>query len=191
MDSVRPSTTASSARPGTPESEPTLTVPKPNPFSSPYGSAPPSRAASTTGFQHQPPNYFHSRRIKKGEIERPWLDKKDPREKWVTIIPVLGILLGIAVSAFLIYDGLQTVQTHSYCSIYEDDFSGGLNSKVWTKEVEVGGFGYIVSWYHACSEESLTTCVATVNSRRRQIRTKMSSSKTGCSPSSQLCRTRS
>ena len=141
METIDHATTTTSTRPSTPEPDSTLQLPNPYPFSSPYGSAPTSRVASTTGFQHQPPKYFHSRRIKKGEVERPWLNKKDPREKWVTIIPIIGILLGLAVSGFFIYEGLQTVQSNVYCSVYEDDFSAGLNSKVWTKEVEVGGFG--------------------------------------------------
>ena len=88
--------------------------------------------------------YFHSRRIKKGEIERPWLKKKDPREKWVWIIPVIGAVIGIGLAALIIFMGLQTVQTHVYCPVLIlDDFAGGLDSKIWTKEVELGGFGYI------------------------------------------------
>lgn len=59
----------------------------------------------------------------------------------MTIIPVLGILLGLAVSAFLIWDGLKTVQRHVYCPVFEDDFSKGWRESVWTREVEVGGFG--------------------------------------------------
>lgn len=141
MESIQTIGPGTPTRPETTESISSLQVPRPNPFSSPSPSAPTSRAASTTGFEVQRPTYFHSRRIKKGEVQRPWLDKKDPREKWVTIIPILGILLGLAVSGFLIYDGLQTVQQHVYCSVFQDDFSSGLNSKVWTKEVEVGGFG--------------------------------------------------
>jgi hypothetical protein len=74
-------------------------------------------------------------------MEKPWLDKKDPREKWTTIIPLLGVLIGLGLAGFLIYEGLQTVQDHVYCPILDDDFSSGINEKVWTKEVEVGGFG--------------------------------------------------
>ena len=110
---------------------------------------PASAVGSTSGFhapssQREQPQarYFHSRRVKKGEIERPWLNRKDPKEKWVTIIPLLGIAVGLALSGFLIYEGLQTVHHHVYCPVLDDDFSNGLNSKVWTKEVEVGGFGY-------------------------------------------------
>lgn len=97
---------------------------------------------SSTALQQAPPQrYFHSRRINKGEIEKPWLEKKDPKEKWVTIIPLIGIFLGLALSGFLIYDGLQTVQNHVYCPVLDENFAGGIDPKVWTKEVEVGGFG--------------------------------------------------
>jgi len=105
---------------------------------------PASTRGSTTGFQSTLPpqqRYFHSRRIQKGEIERPWLDRKDPKEKWVTIIPLIGIAVGVALSAFLIYDGLKGVSNYKYCPVLDEDFSGGLSSKVWTKRVEVGGYG--------------------------------------------------
>lgn len=96
---------------------------------------------STTGLQAmQPPRYFHSRRINKAEVEKPWLEKKDPKEKWTTIIPIIGIFVGLGLAGFLIYDGLQTVHNYSYCPIMDDDFSNGL-SDMWTKEVESGGFG--------------------------------------------------
>ena len=29
----------------------------------------------------------------------------------------------------------------NYCQILDEDFSGGFNTNVWTKEAEVGGFG--------------------------------------------------
>jgi hypothetical protein len=78
-----------------------------NPFATPYNSATPyssgtpkaSRAqsllnASTTAFQHQQNTeqpYFRSRRIQKDDkIEKPWLKKKDPKEKWVTIMSVFS-----------------------------------------------------------------------------------------------------
>lgn len=69
------------------------------------------------------------------------MDRKDPKEKWVTIIPLVGIFVGLALSGVLIWDGLRSVVNHNYCEILNEDFSNGLNSKVWTKEVEVGGFG--------------------------------------------------
>lgn len=110
---------------------------------SPPDSAPLSRTmASSTSlpYGHGQQNYFRSRRIKKGELERPWLNQKDPREKWVTIIPIIGFLCGLAVAGLLIWMGLWTVVDHNYCAVLDEDFSS-WNDKVWTKEVEVGGYG--------------------------------------------------
>jgi hypothetical protein len=98
-------------------------------------------SGSSSGYQYFPRGeYFRSRRIRKGEIERPWLDKKDPREKWMTIIPLIGLFLGLCVVGILVWDGVRSVAQHKYCEVLNDDFTS-WNSNVWTKEVEVGGFG--------------------------------------------------
>ena len=89
-----------------------------------------------------PQRYFRSRRINADEIQKPWLEKKDPRRKWHTIIPVLGISLGVVFVALLCWQGYSSVINYDYCLLYTDDFSSGvLDETVWTKEVEVGGFG--------------------------------------------------
>lgn len=108
-----------------------------------------SSSAIHTHFHEQNTKYFHSRRVRKGEVDKPWLTKKDPREKWVTIIPCIGLALGLALAAFLVFDGLKTVVHHDYCPVLDiSDFSGGLDPNVWTKEVEAGGFGYVCSIGH-------------------------------------------
>jgi hypothetical protein len=55
--------------------------------------------------------------------------------------PILGILAGLGLSAWLILQGLQSVHNPELCPVYISDFSRGLDMDVWTKEVEVGGFG--------------------------------------------------
>jgi hypothetical protein len=60
----------------------------------------------------------------------------------VTISPLIGLALGFGIAGFLIYDGMSSVVHHKYCEVLNDDFSGGFNTNVWTKEAEVGGFGY-------------------------------------------------
>ncbi len=122
----------------------------PNPFQSPAVSRPQtiSRPASSFGsssalgrsLESRGQRYFHSRRIKKGEVEKPWLDKRDPKEKWVTIIPIIGILIGLGISGFLIWDGINSVVQHSYCLVLDDTFAS-FNADIWTKEVQVGGYG--------------------------------------------------
>ncbi len=93
--------------------------------------------------------YFRSRRIKKEENQKPWLEKKDPREKWVTIIPLIGLFVGLVIAGLLIWDGVKSVVHHEYCLVLSDDFSGGLNGEIWTKEAEVGGYG-LVYFTHVC-----------------------------------------
>lgn len=113
-----------------------------NPFASPYASQLQSAMASSTALHNPgPPRFFHSRRIKKGEVERPWVGKKDPREKWQLLLPVGGIVLGFLLSGFLIYEQISKTTSHDYCLVLEDTFSEGFNTNTWTKEVSAGGFG--------------------------------------------------
>jgi len=102
-----------------------------------------SKNASSVALHHQnlASRYFHSRRKPQGEIEKPWLQKKDPRQRWQTLFPLIGLLIGFGLSGYLVFDGLKSVETADYCTVYEDDFFNGFNDKIWTKEVEVGGFG--------------------------------------------------
>jgi hypothetical protein len=107
-----------------------------NPFDSEVASS-----ASSTGYQYfQRGVYFKSRRIRKEDVELDWLKKRDPREKWMTIIPLVGLLLGLGIAGVLVWDGIRSVAQHKYCEVLNDDFSS-WNSNVWSKEVEVGGFG--------------------------------------------------
>ncbi|RSL82627.1 hypothetical protein CEP51_005042 [Fusarium floridanum] len=113
-------------------------------FSIPEFSRPPSdyESSNGSGTQFEDRNrYFHSRRVKPGEVEKPWLEKTNPKEKWVTILPILAIFLGLVGSGFLVWDGIRSVVKNTYCPVLDEDFSGGLDSKIWTKEVEVGGYG--------------------------------------------------
>lgn len=91
----------------------------------------------------RPGVYFRSRRVGEKDIDHSWLKSiKDPRAKWLTIIPLIGIFLGLGVAGAFIYLGIKSVPVHKYCMVYEDTFSSGaLDSKIWTKEVEVGGYG--------------------------------------------------
>jgi hypothetical protein len=88
--------------------------------------------------------YFKSRRIRDvSKIEKPWTEKKDPGKKWHTIFPLIGIFCGLALVGVAAFQGYTSVINKSYCSIYDVDFTTGgqLDSKIWTKEVQLGGFG--------------------------------------------------
>lgn len=117
---------------------------RPNPFATP----PASVFGGTSGFQGSVSSgdqkYFRSRRIKKDEGHVPPVFKKDPKEKFLWIIPLSGLLLGLAITGVMIYLQIGRTSPHKYCSVLDDDFSSGvLNPAVWTKEIEVGGYGLV------------------------------------------------
>ena len=140
------SASASTLTGNSPNTQTNLRLPSPSPSSS---HVPPAR-----------PTYFHSRRIKKGESERPWTRKNrragsstykpDPRDKWVNVIPLVGLLLGLVSAGLQIWDGVRRVERHGYCLVLDERFEGEvLDERVWMREVEVGGYGYVacLTWH--------------------------------------------
>jgi hypothetical protein len=119
-----------------------------NPFATPTGSRAHSRAPSTigtaSGFAYADipgSKYFKSRRIIKGENPLP-KRKKKPVERLLWMLPVTGFFLGLCLTGLMIYLKLSQNATHNYCPVLSDDFSSGtLDPKIWTKEVESGGYG--------------------------------------------------
>jgi hypothetical protein len=122
-----------------------------NPFSTPLNSRAGSRAVSSTGHTSSrglggavQRKYFQSRRIRKEDTKLPRFER-DRGEKWLWIIPTSGFIIGLIVVGVLIYLQVATKPNHNYCPVLEEDFSSGvLNPEVWMKEVEVGGFGYVI-----------------------------------------------
>lgn len=121
-------------------------------FSIPEYASPASECDSGTHVDERN-RYFHSRRVKPGEIEKPWLEKTSRKEKWVTILPLLAIFLGLVGSGFLVWDGIRSVVKNKYCPVMDEDFSQGLNPGIWSKEVEVGGYGYVISSNMLCTSK--------------------------------------
>ena len=113
--------------------------------------------------------------MKKGEVDHPWKATKDPREKWVTIIPLIGLALGFVVAGYLVYNGLSTIVNHTYTLVLDEDWSKGFNTDVWTKEVNLGGFGYAaMSKAQHLLFSLLTVFLETANSNKLPARKKMS-----------------
>jgi len=78
-------------------------IEKRNPFNTHYDSNPTSTINSQVAVNHSDiAGDLLSRRRKKGEIERPWLASKNPKEKWITIIPIIGMLVGLGVGALMV-----------------------------------------------------------------------------------------
>lgn len=79
--------------------------------------------------------------MRKGEVEKPWTKQADPKEKWVTILPLIGIFIGLAISGFLVWDGIRSVVQHKYCVVLDEAWGNGIRESVWEREIQLGGFG--------------------------------------------------
>lgn len=85
---------------------------------------------------------FVSRRIQKGEAEKPWISqKKSVTSKIITAIPLVGLAFGLIIVGIYGYTGWSSYDTVDFCPYWEDDFSNGLDEKLWQREVQVNGFG--------------------------------------------------
>lgn len=76
-------------------------------------------------------------------LPKPWLDVPDPRVRtswWITI--VLSAV-GVALSALLVFNGMRTLpKVGNVCLVLDEEFNGpGLDASVWTREVQMDGFG--------------------------------------------------
>ena len=102
-------------------------------------------SASGTGFQlaqdgHKR-QYFRSRRLRPDEkLQQPWTEPRDPREKWVLIIPLIGLFADFLIAAYLIIQGLLSVKHHNYKLVLDENWET-FDGEIWTKESNVGGFG--------------------------------------------------
>jgi hypothetical protein len=86
--------------------------------------------------------FFLSRTIAKANIEKPWIEERGREREWGTILPLIGIIMGLCIAGGLVYLGISSVANHTYCEVLMENFdSSTLNSSVWTKEVQSGGFG--------------------------------------------------
>lgn len=109
------------------------------------GSAPQSLGSTGSGTEGggPPHSYFRSRRVLKDEVVKLPSHKKVPKERLENWLPILGIIIGLSICGYLIYNGISSVPHHQYCVILDDDFSSGYNHDVWTEEIQVGGYGYV------------------------------------------------
>ncbi|WWD18620.1 hypothetical protein CI109_103073 [Kwoniella shandongensis] len=85
---------------------------------------------------------FQSTRLK-GEIYKPWLEKRDPALRWARWITIGSIIMGFAIAAVICWDGYRSVPSlGKVCSVLEDDFSSGsISPDRWQHEVRLDGYG--------------------------------------------------
>ncbi|KAK9324901.1 concanavalin A-like lectin/glucanase domain-containing protein [Lipomyces orientalis] len=87
--------------------------------------------------------HFVSRRVPVGySAEKPWLTGQARAEKLLSWIVIVAFVLGLALVGILTWVGTTEIQNYTYCPVVEDYFDGpDLNTSVWSRDVQVGGFG--------------------------------------------------
>ncbi|THV51465.1 hypothetical protein BGAL_0110g00240 [Botrytis galanthina] len=116
-----------------------------NPFATPPYSRPASTIGARSGFQYAEvpgTGYFRSRRVRKADAIPLPVNKKAKKEALLWVFPLCGLLLGLGLTGLIIYLKLSEITHHKYCPVLSEDFSSGaLDPKIWTTEVQVGGYG--------------------------------------------------
>ncbi|KAK9451885.1 glycoside hydrolase [Limtongia smithiae] len=86
---------------------------------------------------------FRSRRIPQGYIsEKPWLKDRQKGDRILMWITVVTCVIGCGIVGVLVWAGISSVTNYKYCVVMQDDFSSGtIDETLWTREVELGGFG--------------------------------------------------
>lgn len=81
-----------------------------------------------------------------GEIDKPWITKKDTMGRLSYCITIGVILLGLLASALRCWSDWRGVQMiGNLCLVMEDQFDGSDldTDAVWMREADMGGFGYV------------------------------------------------
>jgi hypothetical protein len=83
-----------------------------------------------------------------GELVKPWVGKKDKSERisyFLTYAMMLIGVIGAAVRCYFAWRGVHLIG--NLCPVLEDDFNGSdLDTSVWMREVDLGGFGWVYSF---------------------------------------------
>ncbi|KAK9366093.1 concanavalin A-like lectin/glucanase domain-containing protein [Lipomyces kononenkoae] len=87
--------------------------------------------------------HFVSRRLPLGySAEKPWLKDQSHAERISSWIIIVSFILGLGIIGVLTWVGTTQIINYKYCTVLEDTFSEGfLNTTIWSREVQLGGFG--------------------------------------------------
>ncbi|KAJ3979322.1 concanavalin A-like lectin/glucanase domain-containing protein [Lentinula detonsa] len=107
----------------------------------------PTASSTALAFPHRAKQPFQSTLLleKIPKEDKPWLAKPPSRHRVSYWLTLLGVFLGLAGAALLCFFELQSLNLldeSNLCTVFFDDFtSGSLDTSIWSRTVELGGFG--------------------------------------------------
>jgi hypothetical protein len=76
--------------------------------------------------------------------DKPWLDRKQKRERaswWLTLLCMFLGVAGAVIICFFGWTGVRQLKDEDLCLVFSDDFSSLDLQNSWSKDIELGGFG--------------------------------------------------
>jgi hypothetical protein len=112
--------------------------------------SPPVRQSAVYQSLHStkaPPKFTKPSTMLTGEIEKPWKSKNNSHLRVAYWITYATAVLGIAAGALRCFFGWKGVpRLENLCQVMVDEFDT-LNLDIWSREVDLGGFGYVIFFY--------------------------------------------
>lgn len=110
--------------------------------------SPPIRATAVYPSLHAskpPPKSTKPSTMLTGEIEKPWKSQNTSQMRFAYWVTYAAAAIGIVAGALRCYFGWRGVpRLGNLCQVMEDEFET-LNTDIWSHDIDLGGFGYVIS----------------------------------------------
>lgn len=94
-----------------------------------------------------PPKYTKPSTMLTGGIEKPWKSKNNSQMRLAYWITYAAATFGIIAGALRCFFGWRNVpRLGNLCQVMEDEFDT-LNLDIWSRDIDLGGFGYVPPSY--------------------------------------------
>ncbi|KAI0763979.1 concanavalin A-like lectin/glucanase [Trametes elegans] len=117
-----------------------------SPPSYPYPFPPTGTNSSFTALPRKTKPPMPSSRLtqKLSKDDKPWLKKRDCRERasyWLTVVAMFLGIAGAAVLCFFGYNSVELLKDSDLCLVLDENFDTLDLDNTWKRDVELGGFG--------------------------------------------------
>lgn len=91
-----------------------------------------------------PSNRLESKLVKE---DKPWMSERDGRARWSWWLTLLCFFIGVGAAGVVVYfgwSGVKFLKDGDMCMVLNEGFDSLDLDNTWTRDVELGGFGYVL-----------------------------------------------